>query len=243
MDLGLDGRRAAVAAASDGLGFATAQGVRVVICGRDRGRIEAAAKRIGDAAVPLVADVGTPDGASGFVEAARETLGAIDILVANGGGPPPGMARDTDLETLRHSVDACTFSLIAMCQAALPGMRERGWGRILAITTVGVRQPLANMVYSNTARAGLTGYLKTLAREVSRDGVTVNSLLPGAQLTDRLRSLVGEGLDQMAGSLIAGRLGDPADFGQVAAFLCSAPANYVNGVALAIDGAQDGSLA
>ena len=121
-------------------------------------------------------------------------------------------------------------------------MRERGWGRIVAITTVGVREPLPSMVYSNVARTGLTGYLKQLAGEVIADGVTVNSLLPNSHLTERLETMLGAGLDAYAASLKSGRTGSADDFGRIAAFLCSQHANYLTGVALPVDGGSGATL-
>ena len=132
--------------------------------------------------------------------------------------------------------------MVELCQGFLPGMRERRWGRIVAITSGGVRAPLSNMVYSNTSRAGLTAFLKTLSREVIADGVTVNSILPSNQVTKRLASLVGDGMDGYLAALAAKRGGEPGDFGRVAAFLCSQPANYLTGVALAVDGGIDSGL-
>ena len=129
-----------------------------------------------------------------------------------------------------------------MVEAVLPGMRERRWGRILAITTVGVREPLPGMVYSNVARTGLTAYLKQVSREVARDGITVNSLLPNSHLTPRLERMIPD-LDAYTGSLLSGRTGSAVDFGQIAAFLCSEQANYLTGVALSVDGGSGASLA
>ena len=248
MDLGIAGRRAAISAASKGLGFATAEalareGVRVALCSRDRGRAEEAAARLDGDAVALVPDVSAPAGARRFAHEAREALGGIDILVANNGGPPMGMAHETDFATLQASVNRCLFSMVALCQEVLPGMREQGWGRIVAITSIGVRQPLGNMVYSNTSRAGFTGFLKTLAREVVKDGVTVNSVLPSSIMTERIRQLVGEeGIPRMVAAVPAGRAGSAADFGCVAASFCAEWANYVTGVALPVDGGSDASL-
>ncbi len=241
MELGIAGRRAAVAAASVGLGFGTAralaaEGVRVAICSRERARVEAAAKRIDGEVIPLVCDVASEQGARGFVRAAREALGGLDILVANGGGPPPGPAAGVDRAQQRESLERCFLSLQAMVEEALPGLQAQRWGRILAITTPGVRQPLPNMVYSNTARAAFTAYLKTLARELAASGITVNSLLPMSIDTERLRELVGANAELLAKQSPSGRMGDAADFGRVAAFLCSEPANYVTGVALPVDG-------
>jgi 3-oxoacyl-[acyl-carrier protein] reductase len=234
MDLGISGKRGAVAAASAGLGFASAaalaaEGVRVAICGRDRARIDEAADRIGPNAVPLVADVGTAEGADAFVAAASEALGGLDILVTNAGGPPGGNFASTPVGAYPEALDLNLMSVVAMCKAAVPSMVDRGWGRVVAITSISVRQPMAQLILSNTARAGATGFLKTLAREVAGSGVTVNSAQPGLHLTDRLQTLYGDDLPDRP-------LGDPADFGQVVAFLCSRQAQFTTGVQLHIDG-------
>ena len=239
MDLGIAGRRAAVAAASQGLGFASAsalaaEGVRVALCSRDKARIEAAAERIGGEAVPLVADVGTPAGAAGFVEAAREALGGIDVLVTNAGGPPPGNFESTAIESYPEALDLNLMSIVAMCKAAVPEMRERGWGRVVAITSLAVRQPMADLILSNTARAGATGFLKTLAREVAADGVTVNSVQPGRHDTERLRALGHH--DESA------PIGRPEDFGAVVTFLCSEQAKFLTGAAVHVDGGSYAAL-
>src|SRR5688572_29813149 len=144
MELGLSGRTAAVAASSAGLGLAAAQalaeeGVRVCMCSRDRSRIEAAAARVGERAVPVVADVGTPDGATGFVEAAEAAVGPVDILVTNAAGPPAGTFESTSLDAYPAAIDLNLLSVVAMCTAAVPGMRRRGWGRVVAITSLAVR--------------------------------------------------------------------------------------------------------
>lgn len=240
MDLGIDGRRAAVAAASTGLGFASAralvaEGVRVAVCGRDRTRIDAAADRLGPNAVPLVADVSTPAGATAFVEAASEALGGVDILVTNAGGPPGGNFEQTPVDAYPTALDLNLMSVVAMCKAAVPAMQEQRWGRVVAITSLSVRQPMAQLILSNTARAGATAFLKTLAREVARDGVTVNSAQPGLHLTDRLREIYRDGLPDRP-------LGDPADFGQVVAFLCSEQARFTTGVQLHVDGGDYAGL-
>src|SRR4051794_34786846 len=228
MDLGISGRRAAVAASSQGLGFATAaalaeNGVTVAICSRDRARIEAAAAEIGTNAVPLVADVGSEEGGEAFVRAAQEALGGIDILVTNGGGPPPGNFASTDRSEYRKALELNCLSAIAMCSTAVPVMQAAGWGRVLAITSIAVKQPIANLILSNTARAGLTGFLKTVAREVAGSGVTVNTILPGFHDTERVRGLDPDPA-AIEAAVAAGTMGRPADFGQVAAFLCSEPA-------------------
>jgi 3-oxoacyl-[acyl-carrier protein] reductase len=240
MDLGIAGRTAAVAGASSGLGLAcaralAAEGVRVAICGRDRDRIEAAAGGV-DGAVPIVADVSTVEGATAFVDAAADALGPLDILVPNAGGPPPGDFASTPLAAYAPALELNLLSTVAMCEAAVPAMCERGWGRVVAITSVTVRQPSPSLILSNTARAGVTAFLKTLAVEVAGRGVTVNSVQPGLHLTDRARRLYGGDTDRAAADVPAGRMGDPADFGAVVAFLCSEHARFVVGAALPIDG-------
>jgi len=241
MDLGIAGRRAAVAAASRGLGFEVAaalaaEGARVAMCGRQRDTIEAAARRVGQGALPLVADVATPASAGGFVRAAADALGGIDILVTNAGGPPAGTFASTDLAQYQTAFELNCLSVIAMCDVAVPAMQAQGWGRVVAITSIAVREPIATLILSNTARAGATGFLKTLAREVAPDGVTVNSLQPGLHDTDRVRELHGGDPDALTGGIPAGALGDPGDFGAVATFLCSAHARFITGAAIPIDG-------
>jgi 3-oxoacyl-[acyl-carrier protein] reductase len=236
MDLGIDGRGALVAASSAGLGLATAQalalaGCRVVISGRDQARLDKAAASV-PGAITIVADVATSAGATRLVDDARDALGAIDILVTNAGGPPAGNFASTPLEAYQRGLDLNLLSVVALCKAAVPAMQERKWGRVVAITSIAVKQPIAHLILSNTARAGATGFLKTLALEVVVDGVTVNSVLPGLHATDRLRQLYGD-IDTTSNS---SAFGDPADFGRVAAFLCSEHAKFITGVALPIDG-------
>lgn len=245
MDLGISGRRAAVAGASRGLGFGVAEalaaeGVEVAICGRDPDALAAAAEQIG--AHPVVADVSTAAGAIAFVRDASAALGGPpDILVPNAGGPPPGDFAHTTVDQHLDAFELSCRSAIAMCHEAVPTMQAQGWGRVVAITSIAVRQPIPHLILSNTARAGLTGFLRTLAREVAADGVTVNSLLPGLHATERLRALGVDGPDAAAG-IPAGRLGRADEFGAVAAFLCSDAAAYVTGVALQVDGGAYGAL-
>jgi 3-oxoacyl-[acyl-carrier protein] reductase len=244
MDLDISGRRAAVAASSRGLGLAcaralAAEGVRVALCSRDRDRVEAAARSLradGGDAVGLVADMSTVDGATGFVDQAADALGGVDILVANAGGPPPGTFGSTDLAAYLPALELNLMSTVAMCKAAVPPMAERAWGRVVAITSITVRQPAPTLILSNTARAGATAFLKTLASEVAHHGVTVNSVQPGLHATDRLIELSGGDLAGMAQSIPVGTVGDPEDFGSAVAFLCSERARFITGMALAIDG-------
>jgi 3-oxoacyl-[acyl-carrier protein] reductase len=246
METGLAGRRAAVAAASQGLGFASAQalaaeGARVAICGRSKERIEAAAARIGDGAIPLVADVSTPDGARRFVLDARDALDGLDVLVANAGGPPPGTFETTPFEAYPPALALNLLSVVAMCHEAVPGMRAQQFGRVVAITSISVRQPIPNLILSNTARAGATGFLKTLAREVAGDGVTVNSLQPGPHATDALLRVYPDRETATAG-IPAGELGRPEDFGAAVTFLCSDSARFITGAAIPIDGGAYAAL-
>jgi 3-oxoacyl-[acyl-carrier protein] reductase len=248
MDLGIAGKRAAVAAGSAGLGFAAAKsladnGAQVVICGRDQVKVEAAAALIGNGCIPLVADVSTAVGGAAFVEAAAAALGGIDILVTNGGGPPAGTFASTPIERYAPALEQSLMSVVGMVTAALPGMQERGWGRIVAITSLSVRQPMPNIILSNTARAGATGFLKTVATEVAKDGVTVNSLQPGLHLTDRLKGLYPDGMpDESALGIPTGKIGDPADFGETVAFLCSEQAKFITGAHIPIDGGANAGL-
>ena len=234
MELGLNGKRAAVAAASAGLGLASAtalaaEGVTVAICGRDRARIDDAAAAIGSGCIPLVADVSDAAGGTAFVAAATEALGGIDILVTNGGGPPAGTFESTDLDAYPPAIDQSLMSVVAMTKAAAPAMQAAGWGRIVAITSVAVRQPIAHLILSNTARAGVTGFLKTVALELKDTGVTVNSVQPGLHRTDRVKQLYGTDAESM-------RLGDPDDFGSIVAFVCSDQAKFLTGAHIHVDG-------
>lgn len=239
MDLGIQGKKAAVAAASTGLGFGCARalledGVEVAICSRSEERIREAAAELGAGAVPIVADMSTEEGARSFIEQATEKLGQVDILVANAGGPPPGSPATTSIDGYREAIDLNLLSTIVMCQAALPGMRERGWGRIVAITSIGARQPIGNLAASSVARAGVSSFLKTLSAEVARDGVTVNSAQPGIHATDRIKSLGNT--DVVAQRVPTGTLGTAEDFGKAVAFLCSEPAKFITGTSVLLDG-------
>jgi 3-oxoacyl-[acyl-carrier protein] reductase len=245
MDLGLRGRRAAVAAASGGLGLGAAralvsEGARVVICGRDPDRLASALVELEALASDQVhgwsGDVGTVAGAEAFVAAATDALGGLDILVPNAGGPPPGGFATTDLGAYAPALELSLLSTVAMCVAAVPAMRDQGWGRVVAITSVSVRQPIPGLILSNTARAGVTGFLKTLALEVAADGVTVNSVQPGSHATDRLRSMHGGDLTAATAAVPMRALGQPDDFGSVVAFLCSEQARFITGAALPVDG-------
>jgi 3-oxoacyl-[acyl-carrier protein] reductase len=250
MDLGLVGKKAAVAASSAGLGLGVARalaedGVQVAISGRDPERLAAAAAEIGATAsggvVTVETDFSQPAGGRAFVESAMAQLGQIDILVTNAGGPPPGGFAQTDLDAYRAAIDMNCLAMIEMCRTAIPPMRERGWGRVCAITSIGVKQPVDFLMASSVARAGLTSFLKITAREVAADGVTVNSCQPGLHWTDRMAKL-GMTEEEAAASVPAKATGDPYQFGQAVAFLCSEPARFITGTGLLIDGGQSTGL-
>lgn len=241
MDLGLKGKRAAVAAGTAGLGLGTAvalaeAGCEVVVCGRDPDRLASALSTIGHGARGFVCDVSTDTGGREFVERAIDALGAVDVLVANGGGPPPGGFASTAESLYAEALQKNLLSIVAMCTVAIPPMRERRWGRVLAITSSTVRQPSPTLILSNTARAGVTAYLKTVSREVAGDGVTVNTIQPGIHLTDRITQLAGPNPDAKTMGIPAGFIGDPGDFGRIGAFMCSESAKFMTGVHVNVDG-------
>ena len=241
MDLGIQGKTAAIAAGTAGLGLGTAKalandGVRVVVCGRDESKLARALEVIGHGAQGFVCDVSTDAGGREFVERAIDTLGSVDILVANGGGPPAGTFASTPEEQYLPALQNNLLSIVAMCHAAVPAMQERQWGRVLAITSVSVRQPINSIILSNTARAGVTAFLKTLSCEVAPDGVTVNTIQPGTHATDRITQLYGANPDARAMGIPAGIVGDAEDFGRIAAFMCSESAKFMTGVNVHVDG-------
>lgn len=251
MDLGIAGRTAAVAASSAGLGLGAAKalaqdGVRVAISGRDpdklaaaKADLEAAAAAAGHAneVVAIEADVSDPGGGRAFVEAAIAALGQVDILVTNAGGPPPGTFATTEPDAYEAAFSMNCMAMIEMCRTAIPPMQERKWGRVCAITSVGVKQPIDFLMASSVARAGLTSFLKITAREVAADGVCVNSAQPGTHWTDRVRKIIPNQADAAA-PLPAKITGDPYHFGQAVAFLCSEQARFITGTGLLIDGGQ-----
>lgn len=242
MDLGIDGKRAVVAASTSGLGLATAialgeAGCQVVVNGRSADRLAAAAEAVPNA-IPVAGDLSTLDGAESFIDGAVEALGGVDILVTNAGGPPPGNFASTDMTAYAGALEMNLVAMAGMCKKVIPGMQDQQWGRIVAITSSSVHTPMPNLILSNTARSGLTSLLKTLALEVVGDGITVNTAQPGLHLTPRVTEVYGDSVDDLAQSQPTGRVGDPADFGQVVAFLCSAQANFITGVSVPVDGGR-----
>lgn len=243
MDLGLRTRRALVTGASSGLGLGCAralatEGVSVTLVARSHERLTAAADSLSGLPGTVhiaVADVSDPQQVADVVRHADTEMGGIDILIANAGGPPAGNFASTDLDAYLPALQLNLLSTVAMCKATVPAMCDRGWGRVVAITSVSVRQPIPHLILSNTARAGVTGFLKTLALEVASQGVTVNSLQPGLHLTDRLAALYDDP-SAVAKGVPTRTLGDPDDFGRIAAFLCSDAARFVTGSHIPVDG-------
>ncbi len=256
MDLSLTGRVAAVAASSRGLGRAVAEalaaeGVQLALGARNPGPLEETAAAISDRfgveTLAHPADVGKPEEALGFVRAAEARFGKVDILVTNTGGPPPMRLPATTPELWREALDQILLSTVHLVRAAAPGMRERRWGRILAIASVSVKQPVPDIILSNTARAGIAGFIKSVADEMAPFGVLANVLCPGYTRTARLVEIAehiakrrgvpeAEVYREWAAEIPLGRVGEPEEFGAVAAFLASERASYVTGTVLAVDG-------
>ena len=235
MDLGLKDRRALVTAASRGLGRAcaealAAEGAEVFISSRDAAAIEKTGNAI-RAAGWFAADVSKPGGPEGLVEQARARLGGLDILVVNAGGPPLGTFQSTPLESWEAAFHLTLMSAVRLVKAAVSDLKQSGQGRIVFITSISIRQPIGNLILSNSVRASVAGLAKTLSRELAPDGVTVNSLAPDGILTDRIRELKLSGANSPMG-----RFGDPAEFGAACAFLCSKQAGYITGQTLGVDG-------
>jgi len=252
MDLGLQGRRAIVCAASKGLGRACAtalarEGVAIVITGRNREALEATARAIAQETGSDIriapGDIATEAGRAAALAACPDP----DILVNNAGGPPPGDFRDWDRDDWLRALDANMLAPIALIKAVIDGMIGRRFGRIVNITSASVKSPIAQLGMSNGARAGLTGFSAGLARQVARHNVTINNLLPGPFVTDRLRTTManaaahaGRSIDEEMAARAeqnpSGRFGDPEEFGRACAFLCAASSGYIVGQNLLLDG-------
>ncbi|KEO50524.1 SDR family oxidoreductase [Thioclava pacifica] len=252
MDLGIRGRKAIVCASSKGLGRGCAMalaeaGVDLVLNARGADALAATANDIeaatGVSVIPVAADITTPEGRAAVLDAA----GAVDILVTNAGGPPPGMWTDWSREDFIKALDANMLAPIAMMQATLPGMIERGWGRVVNITSQSVRAPISALGLSNAARSGLTGFVAGTARQVAPHGVNINNLLPGIHATDRAISLdtgvakakgisLEEAKAERCATIPARRYGTPEEFGATCAFMCSVHAGFMIGQNVMLDG-------
>jgi len=262
MDLGIKNRVAIVAAASRGIGFACArelarEGVRVFLCSRDANHASEAAQKIhketgGDVA-GIACDVTNDADVQAFVNLALERGGQIDICVTNAGGPPAKVFAETDLDLFRQAFEQNALSAIRLAKLVLPGMLERKWGRIINITSVSVKQPIDGLLLSNTVRAGLTGWAKTVSNEVAAQGVTVNNVAPGYTLTERqdeLAEVRGKAAGKSKQKVIESwalqapirRMAQPEEIAAAVAFLASERASYITGVTLAVDGGWVKSL-
>jgi 3-oxoacyl-[acyl-carrier protein] reductase len=262
MDLGLKDKVALVAAGSRGLGRAVAEelaaeGASLVLCAREPQTLAETAAAIADSSgahvLAVPADVKSVSDIARLVEAGNERFGRIDILVTNAGGPPAGTFDHLTREQWEEATRLTFFSAIELARQVLPGMKERRWGRILNITSIAVKQPVENLMLSNSLRAGLTGFARTLANEVAAEGITVNNILPGYTRTERLEDLA----KMMAGKqgistaqfsarweaeIPMGRLGEPREFAALAAFLVSGRASYITGTSIQVDGGWIRSL-
>jgi 3-oxoacyl-[acyl-carrier protein] reductase len=231
MDLGIDGKVALVTAASKGLGRGVAaalasEGCRVTICAREPERLARAAAEMSGDVLAIPADVTDPASPARLVDATVERFGGLDILVANAGGPPAARALDVTDDGMLAAVNANMLTSIRLVQAALPHLRSAGWGRIVLLASQYVKQPSPDLAYSNAARTGLWAWAKTASQDLIDDGITLNLLCPGLHATDRIKELGHEG-----------RMGDPDDFGRIAAFLCSTHTSFLSGAAIQVDGA------
>jgi 3-oxoacyl-[acyl-carrier protein] reductase len=245
VDLGIEGRVALVMGASRGLGRASAaalarEGARVAVASRSRDAIDRAAAEIGGGAVPFVADTDRLDELPGLVGAVEQALGPIEILVTNTGGPPAGAPLGIEVDQWQAAYRNLVLAPLALIEAVAPGMRERGWGRIVNVSSISTKEPIAGLVLSNAHRLAAVGLFKTLSRELAADGVTLNSVGPGRIATDRIAELTGTALEELERTpqpdIPVGRLGQPGEFGDAVAFLCSERASYLTGVNLMVDG-------
>jgi 3-oxoacyl-[acyl-carrier protein] reductase len=256
MDLGLRDKVALVAAASQGLGRASAmalarEGARLVICSRDEKRIAKTASEIesatGATVVPVVADVSNPEHVARFVQTAVSKFGRVDVLVNNAGGPPTGQIINVPDEEWSRGVQLTLMSVIRAVRQVLPLMQKQQWGRIITIVSIAAKQPINELLISSTLRPGILGLTKVLSNQYAKDNITINTVCPGLILTKRQEELsvsravdrkmtLEEYLEESARAIPAGRLGRPEEIGNVVAFLASEQASYINGVNLLVDG-------
>jgi 3-oxoacyl-[acyl-carrier protein] reductase len=256
MDFGIKGRIALVTAASKGLGRGSAEalsaeGCRLAICARTAADVERTAQEIsartGNEVVGFTADMSRAADIDALLADVRAKLGDPDIVVCNAGGPPHGTFATIREEQFLPAVELTMMSAVRLTYSTIEAMKAKGWGRIVYITSASVKQPIPFILLSNTARAGLTGFMKTVAREVAATGVTLNAVLPGTHDTDRIRETARsraeaehltyeQALEAQASNNPMKRLGDPGDFGAVVAFLCSRQARFMTGENVLVDG-------
>ena len=262
MDLGLRGKIALVAAASRGLGRAiaeelAAEGASLVMCARGKETLDEAVESVraatGVQVLGVAADVSRPEDVTRVVRSAIGLFGRVDILVTNAGGPPSGPFESLGPEKWDDAVRLTLMSTINLCREILPGMKQRKWGRIINVTSITVKQPVEGLMLSNSLRAGVTGFARTLANEVARDGITVNNILPGFTRTQRVEELakataeregisIDDVMKRQQAAIPMGRLGEPKEFAALAAFLASERASYITGTSIQVDGGWIKSL-
>lgn len=261
MDLGLKNKVALVTGASAGLGFAAAkvlseEGATVAICSSNQDRILKAAGKLldgGKEAFPITCDLTRKDEIDGLIKTVLDKFGRLDILVTNCGGPPTGQHDTIAEDEFELGYNLTFMSAIRLIQAVLPGMKERKFGRIILSTSISAKQPIDNLLLSNTYRAGLLGYAKTISRELGPFGITVNSVLPGFTKTERLDYLAadissntGQSKDEVFAGWVdkipVGRLGKPEELGSLIAYLASEQAGFTTGTATTVDGGQNAGL-
>ncbi len=262
MDLGLRGKVALVAAASRGLGRAIAtelarEGASLVICARGAEGLAATGRSLasgfGVKVHAVLADVSNPKHVDRVASEAMAKFGRVDVLVTNAGGPPAGTFENHNWEAWEKAVNLTLRSAVELTRAVLPGMRARRWGRIINVTSIAVKQPVDNLILSNSLRSAVTGFARTLANEVATDGVTVNNILPGYTRTERVEALADanaakEGVTRQdviarfENEIPMRRLGEPEEFAALAAFLASDRASYITGQSIAVDGGWIRSL-
>jgi len=256
MELGLGGKVALIGGSSRGLGRAAAEelaaeGAAVALCARNAEAVRETARTIaaskGVATLGIAADLSVAGEPERVVAEAAAALGSIDVLVTNTGGPPAGRFEEHDPDVWRGVVAQLFESVVALTRAVLPGMKARGWGRIINVTSIAVKQPVDDLILSNSVRAAVTGFARTLANEVAADGITVNNVMPGYTRTDRLEELAlrvaaARGLDASDAysawndEIPMGRLGEPREFAALVAFLASDRASYITGTSISVDG-------
>lgn len=256
MDLGIRGKTALVAASSKGLGRAiaeelAAEGANLVMCARGEEALRQTADSIRKTSkvtvVEVAADVSEQAGIDRVAKTALDKFGSVDILVTNSGGPPSGPFESFSPDAWASATRLLLNSAVGLTRAVLPGMKERKWGRILNVTSIAVKQPIDGLMLSNSLRAAVTGFARTLANEVARFNITVNNIMPGYTRTDRMVELaratsertgvpVSETLAKFERDVPMGRLAEPREFAALAAFLASDRASYITGSSIAVDG-------
>ena len=256
MDLRIKDRIALVCGSSSGLGLAIAtrlaqEGCRIALNGRDQSRLDNAANLVeratGKRPETFMADVSDSGGVTTLVDAVTEAQGPIDILLANAGGPPATTFEEADTATWQRAIDLNLLSTINLCRAVSSGMQERGWGRIVCLTSVAAKQPIPGLLLSSTARAGLLGFVKGVANEIAKDGVTINTICPGYMRTERVSHLFevmakkgGVSMEEVEQNLVAqipaGRIGNPDELAAMVAFMVSDHAGYLTGATIQVDG-------